>query len=81
MQWKQICENEKRSKERNRELLKDFERVERHAAMLAVKSDRLKSYKVISVLHMKLHEPNHVLHIIIGFKFYLTTSQFYSITS
>lgn len=54
MQWKKICENEKKSKERNRELLKDFERVERHAAMLAVKSDRLKSYKVISVLHLKI---------------------------
>ena len=51
MQWKKNCENEKKSKERNRELLKDFERVERHAAMLAVKSDRLRSYKVTSVLH------------------------------
>lgn len=45
IQWKKICDQEKRSKERNRELLKEFERVEQHAYMLAVKTDRLKSYK------------------------------------
>lgn len=47
IQWKKICDQEKRSKERNRELLKEFERVEQHASMLAVKTDRLKSYKVL----------------------------------
>ena len=46
LQWKKICDRERRSKERNRELLQDFERVEKHAAVLAVKSERLKSYKV-----------------------------------
>ena len=46
IQWKKVCDHEKRSKERNRELLKDFERVEQHAAMLAVKTERLKAYKV-----------------------------------
>lgn len=45
-QWKKICDHEKRSKERNKELLKDFERVEQHAALLAVKTERLKAYKV-----------------------------------
>ncbi|KAL9954801.1 hypothetical protein ACROYT_G042380 [Oculina patagonica] len=45
IQWKKICDHEKRSKERNRELLKDFERVEQHAALLAVKTERLKVYK------------------------------------
>ena len=30
IQWKKICDHEKRNKERNRELLKDFERVEQH---------------------------------------------------
>ena len=45
-QWKKICDHEKRSKERNKELLKDFERVEKHAALLAVKTERLKAYKV-----------------------------------
>ena len=47
IQWKKICDQEKRSKQRNRDLLKDFERVEQHAAMLAVKTDRLKTYKVL----------------------------------
>ena len=46
IQWKKVCDHEKRSKERNRELLKDFERVEQHAATLAVKTERLKAYKV-----------------------------------
>jgi len=46
-QWKRICDHEKRSKERNKELLKDFDRVEQHAALLAVKTERLKAYKVI----------------------------------
>lgn len=45
IQWKKICDQEKRSKQRNRDLLKDFERVEQHAVMLAVKTDRLKTYK------------------------------------
>ena len=45
-QWKKVCDHEKRSKERNKELLKDFERVEQHAALLAVKTERLKAYKV-----------------------------------
>ena len=45
--WKKICDQEKRSKERNRELLKEFERVEQHASMLAVKTERLKAYKVV----------------------------------
>ena len=31
---------------RNRELLKDFERVEQHAATLAVKTERLKAFIV-----------------------------------
>lgn len=45
-QWKRICDHEKRSMERNKELLKDYDRVEQHAALLAVKTERLKAYKV-----------------------------------
>ena len=59
-QWKKICDHEKRSKERNKELLKDFERVEQHAALLAVKTERLKAYKVIltSSSYFNLVSPN-----------------------
>ena len=54
-QWKRICAHEKRSMERNKELLKDFDRVEQHAALLAVKTERLKAYKVITDLYCDFH--------------------------
>ena len=46
LHWKKLCEQEKRSKERNRELLRDFDRVEQQAAVLDAKTQRLKAAKV-----------------------------------
>ncbi|XP_071486888.1 uncharacterized protein [Diadema antillarum] len=43
--WKKICEDEKKSKARNEQLLRDFNRVEAHIATLSSRTERLRLLK------------------------------------
>lgn len=49
MHWKKLCEQEQRSQKRNRELLKDFERVAQQALVFDSRTQRLKAAKVFGV--------------------------------
>ncbi|XP_071796439.1 uncharacterized protein [Asterias amurensis] len=43
--WTKICEDERRSKARNDQLLREYERVDAHVAALSARTDRLKLLK------------------------------------
>ncbi len=45
--WQKVCENEKRSKARNQQLLSDYQRVEAHVAALSTRTERLRLLKVL----------------------------------
>eukprot|EP00057_Strongylocentrotus_purpuratus_P028792 XP_011683266.1 PREDICTED: centrosomal protein kizuna-like [Strongylocentrotus purpuratus] len=44
--WKKVCEDERKSKDRNEQLLRDFGRVEAHIATLSSRTERLRLLKV-----------------------------------
>ncbi|XP_072032283.1 uncharacterized protein [Amphiura filiformis] len=43
--WQKVCEDEKRSKARNQQLLSDYHRVEAHVAALSTRTERLRLLK------------------------------------
>ncbi|XP_019640971.1 PREDICTED: centrosomal protein kizuna-like isoform X2 [Branchiostoma belcheri] len=43
--WTKLCEDEQKSRVRNEQLLKDFNRVESHVSMLSARTDRLRELK------------------------------------
>ena len=47
--WKKLCEDEKRSRDRNDQLLREFDRVEAHLSNMAAQTDRLRQMKVREV--------------------------------
>ena len=47
--WKKVCEDEKRSKQRNAQLLRDLDRMETNMANLEARREKLRQLKVLHV--------------------------------
>ena len=67
--WKKLCEDEERSRRRNEQLLREFDRVEAHMAVLAERTQRQQRIKAgditdMSTLHFQWRVLTcHVRHV------------------
>ncbi len=55
--WKKLCDDERRSQQRNEQLLQDLDRVEREMNALSARSERLQTMKRQYEEYIDRYEP------------------------
>lgn len=48
--WRKICEDQRRSQQRNEQIIREFERIDTHLSSMSSRTERLRLLKVIFLI-------------------------------